>query len=133
MEDIWNDPVQTETTEGVSEANPPATPSEVVEPSMETEVSAEQDESTETNASAETPSEQVQESATTETQGETPPETSEVKRQGRKYFMEVQQLGGEAAFNEAKDIYTSLQDPKLDATAKLSKLYQAAPRAYEEI
>jgi len=132
-EDIWSAPVSTETTEGVSEANPPATPSEVVEPSTETETAATEQATTETNASAEASTEQAVESATTtESQSEIP-DTPEVKRQARKLFFEVKDLGGEAVFNEAKDIYTSLQNPELDAKAKLSKIYQAAPRAYEEI
>lgn len=132
MSDVWNDPAPAETTEGATEASPPATPSEVVEPSTETAPPAEQP-STETNASAGSEGEKVTESATTEGQGETGPDESIVKREGRKLFFEVRDLGGEAVFNEAKDIYTSLQSPDLDAKAKLSKIYQAAPRAYEEI
>src|ERR1041384_5751516 len=97
-EDIWSAPVSPETTEGVTEANPPAAPSEVVEPSKETVTAAtEQVSSTETNASAEAAAEQAVESATTtESQSEIP-DTPEVKRQARKLFFEAKDLGGEAA------------------------------------
>ncbi len=126
MSDIWNDnPVQTE-TEGVEEANPPATPSEVVEPSTETETV-----DTDVVKSA-SDSEQAAEQ-TTEPQSETPSETPDVKREARKVYMETQKLGGFDALKEAYDLQTAIQDHSLDAKTKLEKLYQTAPRAYEDI
>lgn len=128
MADVWNDPAPAETIEGVSEPNQPAAPSEVVEtPSIETEPAKEP-----TVETASVP-EPAKDEAAAEVPGETTPETSDVKREARRVFMEVQKMGGEEIVKSAVDLATAMQDQSLNAEARVQKLYQTSPRAYEQI
>jgi len=122
--DIWNDPI----TEGVTEANPPATPSEEVAPAQAEKPVIETVETTVETSGSETPKEQVKDEAT-----EPSPDESVVKREGRRIFFESQKLGGWDQVKEAHELQTALQDPSLDTQAKLQKLYQAAPRAIDDL
>ncbi len=132
MDDIWSAPVQTETIEGVQASQPAVTPSEVVEPSTETKPETVEQPVVET-ASEETSTDQVKDETAPDVQGETTPETPDVKREARRVFMETQKLGGFELLKEAHDLQSAIQDPSVDAEVKLQKLYQAAPRAYEEL
>lgn len=125
MSDIWNEP------QGEVQVDQPAEPpSELVVPASEAGESEKESEAVEpsgTEAFEEKTTEQA------EVPGETAPEPSEVKREARRVFMEVQKMGGENAIREAFDLQSTLQDPESSTETKLQKIYQAAPRAYEDL
>ncbi len=130
---IWNEPINVGAVEGDVKADPPAeTPSEEVVPADKAETFENTDvETTEKPASeTEKPAEQTQDEATDETSGETPEEPG-LKRKARALYMEVQKMGGEDVVREAADLFSAIQSPELDSQAKLQKLYQSAPRAFE--
>jgi hypothetical protein len=117
MTDIWNDPVETE-TEGVS-ADPPAAPSEVVQPEKPEAVD-DASEGAEQVIEEEAPAPEL-------------PDTPDVKREARRVFMEAQKLGGFETLKEAYDLQSTIQNPEVSAEAKLQALYTAAPRAFDDL
>ena len=130
MGDIWTDPAPEAENTGVVKADPPAAPSEVVEEtSIGTSTAEESAEAP--KATAETPP--AGEQAAPDLQSETTSDTPDVKREARRVFMETQRLGGFDALKEAYDLQTAIQNPELDAKAKLEALYHAAPRAFEDL
>ena len=131
----WNAPTPV-VVEGVSqEANAPASPSDTVDVADNSQPVTEESQITEPEAASEP-----------ETQG-TEPDASQQPEQefrlpkelrdaydGTKGLREIaKQVGGEEAVKEAVSLHSALASPDVNAKDRLKAIYQAAPRAYEDI
>jgi hypothetical protein len=55
------------------------------------------------------------------------------KKLGRKYFMQVQQMGGDAVFDATREIATDLVSASADPVRLANKIHALNPEAYQQL